>query len=875
MGLFSSDIDERHFDELMGAAREHIRARCPAWTDLSEGDPGIVLLEVYAHLTELMIHRLNRLPEKAYAEFLMLMGVKRLPSVAAEVMLEFSVAEELPAAVEIPPGTEVATERPPSGGEPPTFVTVQRGVIEPGETSVSLLAVHAESVEGHLLGLGTGEPGQVFTLEHVPVVAPTGRFATFELGVELQDEERDVNARIRVFEGRRFEIWDEVENFVGPSSAVRSYLLDRVSGRVTFAPAYFSRAGDGAGPGSAALPAPEVPPSGREIRIWFRRGGGAGGNVAAGTLVVMKDVLPGVSVINPLAAFGGREAEGLENALIRGPEEVHSRNRAVTARDYEVLALRSGAVARAKAFTEASEWCYAPPGNVAVIVVPALATDTGKGGPGISIPELKKRQSDEALQAILENIDERRPLGTRCKVEWVRFKEFHVKARVVIHGGEDPDEVRAGIHAKLNRMTSPLPTQVGADRQPGWRFGESLRVSDVYDAILREPGVRYAEDVRLFHGEVPAEDVTSLALDKFQPGCWWAGGGNFIYRSLSNGSGWELIHSANEGGEIVAIESNEFVPGMLAAASSDRESGEVLVSADCGQFWHSVANFPCRVEDLAWVSDESGSAVLVVATGQGLYKLGLGGDYSLTGIDGPTLIPVDPENPTTGFYSVTAMKSYRGMTSIAAAAMQTGGIYLSGDKPLSGTYEQVGLSGEDVRRLLSFGLGSRLFLIAGAYARGTSAGTGCKVMEILPNGKATSKWNLLAKGWTGGSCRAMAVCGDLLVAGTHRSGVLWCALTAKTLSGSKGEGTWSVPDLERSGLPVRAAADFAMRPINAIAAGSSPLVVMAGTQEGVFRSMAGVEEYAACSRKENINQISLPSTWLFCPGAHEIDVTEG
>lgn len=55
------------------------------WTDLSPGDPGMVILELFAHLTEIMIYRLNRLPEKAYIEFLRLLGVRLQPPRATAI----------------------------------------------------------------------------------------------------------------------------------------------------------------------------------------------------------------------------------------------------------------------------------------------------------------------------------------------------------------------------------------------------------------------------------------------------------------------------------------------------------------------------------------------------------------------------------------------------------------------------------------------------------------------------------------------------------------------------------------------------------------------------------------------------------------------
>ncbi len=62
MPLPTPNLDDRDFDDLVRAARERILRSCPEWTDLSPSDPGMVLLDVFAYLTDQMLYRLNRLP---------------------------------------------------------------------------------------------------------------------------------------------------------------------------------------------------------------------------------------------------------------------------------------------------------------------------------------------------------------------------------------------------------------------------------------------------------------------------------------------------------------------------------------------------------------------------------------------------------------------------------------------------------------------------------------------------------------------------------------------------------------------------------------------------------------------------------------------
>ena len=116
-----------------------------------------------------------------------------------------------------------------------------------------------------------------------------------------------------------------------------------------------------------------VPAAGRRSGCGIGCGGGEEGNVAAHALMVLRDPIRGVQVTNPEPASGGAPAETVDNAFLRGPEDMHSLRRAVTARDFEALAVRSsGSVARAKAFTKAELWTHAKPGTVEMLLVPTL-----------------------------------------------------------------------------------------------------------------------------------------------------------------------------------------------------------------------------------------------------------------------------------------------------------------------------------------------------------------------------------------------------------------------------------------------------------------------------------------------------------------------
>src|ERR1700736_6690696 len=102
MTLTPPNLDDRTFEQLVADVKRRIPALCPSWTDLGESDPGIVLLQLFAYLTETMIYRLNRLPEKVFIELLNLLGVTIAPPHSAVATLYFSVEKPTSNDIEIP-----------------------------------------------------------------------------------------------------------------------------------------------------------------------------------------------------------------------------------------------------------------------------------------------------------------------------------------------------------------------------------------------------------------------------------------------------------------------------------------------------------------------------------------------------------------------------------------------------------------------------------------------------------------------------------------------------------------------------------------------------------------------------------------------------
>ena len=107
MPLPAPNLDDRRFQDLVNEARERIPQLCPEWTDHNVSDPGIAMIELFAWMTEVLIYRVNQVPDKNHLKFLDLVGIKLKPAVPAQVDITFILTAPQDSMISIPSGTEV------------------------------------------------------------------------------------------------------------------------------------------------------------------------------------------------------------------------------------------------------------------------------------------------------------------------------------------------------------------------------------------------------------------------------------------------------------------------------------------------------------------------------------------------------------------------------------------------------------------------------------------------------------------------------------------------------------------------------------------------------------------------------------------------
>ena len=898
------DLDDRTFDDLMAVARRRIaQTTNNEWTDLSPGDPGMVLLELFAFLTETMIYRLNRLPEKVYVALLNLLGVTLRSSSAASVLLNFSLNEKANKNVIIPRGTGVSGDRMDASGQPVVFRTAQQLTIPDTQTSGQVLAYHYEPVDSELLGISTGLPGFIFKVAAPPIVDSPGKNENaLIIGVEDRSNRASADMPAREFNGKKYVIWRQVDNFTDLQSYPYAYVVDRVAGTVSFAPSQGWENSSADEINWASIPfelrRAHIPPLGQEIRAWYWRGGGAAGNVPAGSLNKFLNPVPGVQVTNPEPASGGCEAETIEQACQRGRQELYALERGlITARDYERMALRSSpAIARAQACTREEIWKNAQPGTVEVLLVPDLPniSKEQRGHGLVTANTLKDYQTKGALADCRTTLEALRPLGTSCLVNWANYKTVRVQAHIYVSREENANAVRERVLRRLHEHINPLPTTSG----PGRPFGKPLRASDVYNIALGEPGVRWVDSVGLVVDDVPEKNIRTLAADCFEPGTWYAGStseefhsfnnekGSILFRSRDNGDGWEPA-GLFPGETIQLACPHSQKAGWVVVLTDDG----IHLSCDYGETWeekneiNEIKEFK-DIADMVWSLDEP--SVVLLATDNGLYALNLERkDETAQWVE--LKIPVQknedknstPPPPHRPVYAVATARTALVSTPRTWVAIVTqDDVYLSDDGGENFRPCKKGLrGGEDIQRLAFQVTEGGAYLWAGTAAAGDQDGQGCLRLRLEVSKE--EPWQPFGphQGWKGGSCNDLAFWGTQVLAATHHQGVLMLD------TGPAGNGRWKVPDVETCGLPPRGKPG-PFQPVAALATnwnpgrGSDEQVIMAGVVreierqegEGIYRSQNGANEYKFLSRHVFDERVTLPLTWLFVSGEHEVHV---
>ena len=407
-------------------------------------------------------------------------------------------------------------------------VTSLTGFVSGGTTEV----VNASIVLDEHLGEAEGVPAQRLGLRHTPVVRG----------------DRPLDHLVEVAGPDGWQEWVQVEDFAAAGPDDRVFVLEEGTGEVVFGPAV--REPDGRLRRFGA-----VPPKGAAVRLrGYRTGGGERGNVARGAVSVLKSSIPYVATVsNRRPAYGGTDGEDIENAKLRGPLLLRTRQRAVTAEDYENLARAAAPeVARVRCVPAGSGASGSAGSGASSAAGSAGSTGSGSTGSGSSsgtgsgsgsggsgsgsddvaggvrlllVPAIEDRDDghiefhelmvgDDVFERVAGYLDERRTIGARVLVQPPDYVGLTVVTRLRSRAGADARAVEREALTALHRYFHPLR---GGPSGDGWPFGRSIVTGEVYVVLQRVAGVEFVEEVRLFPAD-PVERTRKRRVDRIDIG---------------------------------------------------------------------------------------------------------------------------------------------------------------------------------------------------------------------------------------------------------------------------------------------------------------------------------------------------------------------
>ncbi|MFN3241095.1 MAG: baseplate J/gp47 family protein [Planctomycetota bacterium] len=434
------DYTNKDYSSLRAALLRLARYRLPEWTDHSPADLGVVLVDLFAYMGDVILYYQDRIANESFLataqerasvmHLLRQIGYEMKRPVPATTELELTFTPPGgPAVVAIPHGTAFRATQPSDARPyfeymgPDLTVDLNSDQVRPQDGSANVtyaLPVHqSRTVPTEVLGSSTGEANQRFRLTQAPAILES-------IAVEVD-------------EGAGWVRWDRRESLL--------YQVDR-DGRVAVSAAdardcYCQYDEDGNawvhfGDGEYG----RRPPLGtNNIRVTYRVGGGSVGNVPPGSITESVAAIANLTAVsNPLSAAGGEDEQSTADAARLGPQVFRSTERAVTVQDYVALAYQAGGVEKARA--RALGW------NRIQLYVAATGSSCGP------VPEGLRRQ-------LLAWFEDRRMAGTFVEIMDPTCVAIDVTIAVTIDPHFQPESVRQQVADAAHAILAYANTSFG------------------------------------------------------------------------------------------------------------------------------------------------------------------------------------------------------------------------------------------------------------------------------------------------------------------------------------------------------------------------------------------------------------------------------
>jgi hypothetical protein len=443
------DYTSRDYEGFKASLLDYAARAFPEWVPGSEGDFGVLMVELFSYLGDSLSYYGDRLQQEAFLptatqrlsllQIADLLGYTPSNGVPATGTVTFQTSNPGPAVL-VPAGTQVVTDYIDTIDSPVTYET-DSDILVPVNGGKATVPVTQGVTRSQVnVGTSSGLPVQEFRLPDVPVIN-----GTVQVFVD------DVNAATE---------WTYINYLVDadPEDKVFTTFLDD-SG------AAWIRFGDNI---NGAIPNSQL-----TIYATYRVGGGTIGNVNAGVVnALASSNLPGVTIAQnssgtalSSAMSGGADPETNDQIRANAPRIFRSQDRCVTLRDFSDLALTLPGIVRANAV--ASTYT-----SVSVYVI-------GADGGQPNATTLNNVQATLQAKALA---------GSTVTVAGPSVVSVNV--------GSSTKPITVECWPRYSRASVLYDVQQALKNMLGFAnvdFGMRMTLSDFYKALLAVDGVRYVD----------------------------------------------------------------------------------------------------------------------------------------------------------------------------------------------------------------------------------------------------------------------------------------------------------------------------------------------------------------------------------------------
>jgi hypothetical protein len=330
----ATDYTNKDFDSMKEYLISRIDTYLPQWKVRTESDFGVVLIELFSLLGDM----LNYYNDRLWEEVFMVNSVLGSTIINIATMFGYEMVLAVPSAATVTLSIEAGTNSKTIDAGTKVYTTAtetQDEIVFETDETVTIAGLDA-ATPAYIASVGVtqGQTKSGFYVEDeasaVSIAESTGEanqvFTLFDIDVIYQSESIQV--------GGTYWSRPTTNNFLNSISTSKHYITKlRDDGRVDI------EFGDGING--------DIPNTGLQIESSYRVGGGVVGNVGAATIVNID--VAGVTVTNAAVAAGGADAESIAEAKVNIPKYLRTLDRAITLEDHANIALQVSGIAKAAA----------------------------------------------------------------------------------------------------------------------------------------------------------------------------------------------------------------------------------------------------------------------------------------------------------------------------------------------------------------------------------------------------------------------------------------------------------------------------------------------------------------------------------------------